>query len=184
MSRAALLSGIYDLVVYLFIRYALHQSPAEILLRLTGPLTDALLAYLFLVLLVIPGVLGLLLKAMLHAHSTRALVLRVMGWETISRDMPPELIPTSWDYFFSRGRCAWVIATFEDGSQITGFYGPDSFATSYPDPPQLYLEKTYRRTPEGLVENQGLSCILCFDKLRALEILSLEEERHAAEKER
>lgn len=57
--------------------------------------------------------------------------------------------PTSWDHMFrSRGSC-FVRARLKDGAWVGGWYGSRSYATSYPQPPALFLESAWRLNPDG-----------------------------------
>jgi len=47
-----------------------------------------------------------------------------------------------WDYFFSKREPCWVIVHLKD-QKVGGFYGKDSFASSDPAEPQLYLEEVW-----------------------------------------
>jgi hypothetical protein len=51
--------------------------------------------------------------------------------------------PTAWDHFFGSGRRVWVLATLKSGMLIGGWYGWNSFASSYPDR-DLYLEQVWK----------------------------------------
>jgi hypothetical protein len=58
-------------------------------------------------------------------------------------------IPKAWDYFFGQRRGCWVVATLKNGRTCAGFYGRNSFASSYPADEDLYLERLCSLTPEG-----------------------------------
>lgn len=53
------------------------------------------------------------------------------------------LEPKAWDYFFSRGRPVWVVATLHDGTKVGGFYASDSYASAFPNEEQLYLQQQW-----------------------------------------
>lgn len=48
-----------------------------------------------------------------------------------------------WDYIFSQKQTFYIIAHLKDGRRISGFYGGQSFASSYPAEEQIYIEQTY-----------------------------------------
>lgn len=54
-------------------------------------------------------------------------------------------------------------------------YRHKSFATSSPDAPQMFIEKTYRRTARVLVENKGHRANI-FDGPRTLEVGMTEQD--------
>ncbi|MGI3225060.1 DUF6338 family protein [Streptomyces sp. GTA36] len=57
--------------------------------------------------------------------------------------------PTAWDHTFrSRGSC-FVRMRLKDGTWVGGWYGSDSYATSYPQPAELFLESAWRMNPDG-----------------------------------
>jgi hypothetical protein len=58
-------------------------------------------------------------------------------------------IPTSWDYAFSTGESCWVIVTLKDGSQVAGFWGPSSFASSDPKERDIFIEKVFKIPKRG-----------------------------------
>ena len=58
-------------------------------------------------------------------------------------------IAKPWDYFFGKKEAAWVIVHLKNGKMIGGLYSKDSFASSYPDKEQIYLEEVWR------VDNNG-----------------------------
>jgi hypothetical protein len=57
--------------------------------------------------------------------------------------------PKAWDYFFGKGAACWVIATLKSGRVIGGYYGTESFASSFPHEEDLYLELLCNMTPDG-----------------------------------
>ena len=57
--------------------------------------------------------------------------------------------PTSWDYAFTGGGPYFVRARLRDGERVGGFFGDGSFASSYPEVQDLYLEEAWRLTPDG-----------------------------------
>ncbi|MEX3105961.1 MULTISPECIES: DUF6338 family protein [unclassified Streptomyces] len=57
--------------------------------------------------------------------------------------------PTAWDHMFrDRGGC-FVRVRLKDGTWVGGWYGVRSYATSYPQGPELYLESSYRMAADG-----------------------------------
>jgi hypothetical protein len=57
--------------------------------------------------------------------------------------------PTSWDFAFTGGGPYFVRAKLHDGERVGGFYGVGSFASSYPEPQDLFLEEAWRLTLDG-----------------------------------
>ncbi|MFI9811553.1 DUF6338 family protein [Saccharothrix variisporea] len=57
--------------------------------------------------------------------------------------------PTAWDHMFRhRGSC-FVRVRLKDGTWVGGWYGSGSYATSYPEPAELFLESAWRMNPDG-----------------------------------
>jgi hypothetical protein len=61
-------------------------------------------------------------------------------------------VSKAWDAFFRRGIPCWILATLKGGRVIAGLYGGNSFASSFPAPEDLYLEKICRLSAEGEIE--------------------------------
>jgi hypothetical protein len=63
---------------------------------------------------------------------------------------PTSPYPTSWDQRFAQLNSAcYIIVTWQDGSQIAGFFGENSYAASSIDNRDLYLEKVWKLTEDG-----------------------------------
>ncbi|MEV7412961.1 DUF6338 family protein [Streptomyces althioticus] len=73
----------------------------------------------------------------------------VSAWEHRRLRARYRSTPTAWDHMFrTRGSC-FVRARLTDGSWIGGWYGSTSYATSYPQPPELFLESAWRMNQDG-----------------------------------
>jgi hypothetical protein len=57
--------------------------------------------------------------------------------------------PTAWDHMFRDLGGAFVRVRLKDGTWVGGWYGGRSYATSYPQNPELYLESSYRMAADG-----------------------------------
>lgn len=82
-----------------------------------------------------------------------------------------------WDYVFIQKKSYWIIVHLKDGRQIGGFYGENSFASSYPAKEQLYLEEVWKIDNGNFVESIGRTggIILTGDEMVAVELFELEE---------
>lgn len=95
------------------------------------------LGWIFLVFLG-PAVFGALLGVDIQRNYTRGF-LRRAGLNTV------HAVPSAWDWKFNKvQQLKWVVVTLKDGTQIGGFYGEDSFASSEPTERDIYLERSYR----------------------------------------
>jgi len=57
--------------------------------------------------------------------------------------------PMAWDYFFGRGKSCFMLCRLKNGKSIAGYFGPNSFASSFPHPRDIYLEQTWLTDAEG-----------------------------------
>ena len=95
-----------------------------------------------LVIFLSPVLFGLGLATLSQRSAGRQL-LHLLGISTVHP------IPTAWDYFFSRTRPVWILATLSDGSRIAGYFGAESFASSEHDARDIYLEGMYTLNDAG-----------------------------------
>lgn len=57
--------------------------------------------------------------------------------------------PTAWDHVFrDRGPC-FVRARLKDGGWVGGWFGTRSYASSYPQTTELFLQSAWRMNPDG-----------------------------------
>lgn len=57
--------------------------------------------------------------------------------------------PSAWDYYFDERHPAFVIIHLTNGNIVGGYYGPRSYATSYPNDGDIYLEAVYELDDDG-----------------------------------
>ncbi|MGM0533886.1 MAG: DUF6338 family protein [Campylobacterota bacterium] len=70
-------------------------------------------------------------------------------------------MPTAWDWYFSQREECIVLVNMKDGSEVIGYMGDKSYATSFPNEGSLYLEKVYQKKENGqLVQLQHSKGIL------------------------
>ena len=64
--------------------------------------------------------------------------------------------PTSWEFLFSNiSRYCWVIVTLKDKTEIKGYYGTSSFASSDLNNKDIYIEQIYTMNEEtGMWETE------------------------------
>ncbi len=64
-------------------------------------------------------------------------------------------VPTAWDWYFSKRPNCTLLIKLKNGSEVIGYFGEKSYATSYPNEGSIYLEKVYIRNSDKLeiVEN-------------------------------
>jgi Family of unknown function (DUF6338) len=80
--------------------------------------------------------------------------------------------PKAWDYFFGKGAACWVVITLKSGRVIGGYYGTESFASSFPNEEDLYLELLCDMTPDGRLNGIApltLGAIIRMEEVELLE---------------
>ena len=62
-----------------------------------------------------------------------------------------EPLPTAWDYYFRKKPGCWVRVILKSGQVMAGLFGPSSFASSFPQKQDLFLEKLLVLDEDGMV---------------------------------
>ena len=57
--------------------------------------------------------------------------------------------PKAWDYYFGLGKSCFVLIHLKNGNLIGGLYYKESFASSYPDDPDLYIKEVWKINNKG-----------------------------------
>ncbi|CAM6751292.1 DUF6338 family protein [Enterobacter hormaechei] len=155
-----------DVVSYSCINYSFLLIPIY-LIEINGVFfTHPFLYYLFyfLVLIIIPVLLPILL---LKARQSPRI-----------RQKLPHPMARAWDYFFSTNQCCWVLVTLKNGKKYGGLYSYNSFATSRPEPEQLYLEKHWALDEEGDFDHEltdTLGILILTNEIESVEFIKLKE---------
>jgi hypothetical protein len=87
------------------------------------------------------------------------------------------LTPTAWDHYFSREEVCFALLHLKNGEMTGGLYCSNSFASSYPEKEDLYLEELWKVDEKGVftekVENtNGLS--VNFEEIHYIEFFKLD----------
>jgi hypothetical protein len=119
--------------------------------------------YFVAVMIVFPVLWPILLKVILNGKFFKK--------RTIS------LIPKSWDYYFSKRECCFMLIHLNNGKIIGGLYGTDSFASSYPEKEDLYLQEVWKVDEEGkfiekISGSKGL--LVNYDTIEYIELFDIE----------
>lgn len=70
-------------------------------------------------------------------------------WSKVPEVATYDPTPTAWDKAFqARGPC-FIRVLNKDGRWIGGYYGPGSYATSYPEDPEVFLEQAFEISDDG-----------------------------------
>lgn len=120
-----------------------------------------------LVLILVPIVLGIVLGVGAQRDWGRDALARI-GLQPISP------FPTSWDQRFSQlSSPCYVIVTWQDGSQIAGFFGENSYAASSGDQRDIFIEKVWtideNETWNPLNDSDGV--LISAKEIKAIEFL-------------
>ena len=76
------------------------------------------------------------------------LFLKIAYWKPVSKHIINPL-PKPWDYIFKKGETFWVIVHLKDGRKVGGRYDKHSFASSYPEKEEIYLEEVWELADNG-----------------------------------
>lgn len=58
-------------------------------------------------------------------------------------------VPTSWDFAFNEHAHVYVRARLHSGTWVGGWYGSQSYASTFPEPESIFLERAYRLDKGG-----------------------------------
>ncbi len=87
---------------------------------------------------IIPCILGWLGSKILNS----GILARILGVNN------PITLP--WDYFFlNRDEACFVLIHLKSGSMIGGLYGLNSFASTFPQPQEVYIEEVWKIDDQG-----------------------------------
>ncbi|HEX4080087.1 MAG TPA: DUF6338 family protein [Rhizomicrobium sp.] len=64
------------------------------------------------------------------------------GWALIEA-------PTAWDHFFQAQQACWVLVHISETRRVGGWFGENSYASSYPEPGHLYIEELWELDAKG-----------------------------------
>jgi hypothetical protein len=90
----------------------------------------------------------------------------------------PHPAPTAWDYLLRKQRSYWVWLTFKSGKVMAGLFGPNSFASSFPQKRDLFIEKLLRQDENGdvieLVDGSAGALVMMED-LERIQFFEIDE---------
>jgi Family of unknown function (DUF6338) len=132
----------------------------------TKPVRFALLA-LF-VLLILPCVLSVLYVW----STTTGKWVWLRGWLGF-----PHPDPTAWDYHFRKGEAHWIWLTFKSGQVMAGLYGPNSFASSFPQRQDVFIEKLLALDENAKVmgwKEDSAGALINMENLERIEFFEME----------
>lgn len=87
------------------------------------------------------------------------------------------LISVRYATHFRKGRPYWIWLTFKSGQVMAGLFGPNSFAGSFPNRQDIYVEQLLSLDEDGkvkaLIENSA-GAIVRMDDLERIEFFEIE----------
>ncbi|MBM4045281.1 MAG: hypothetical protein FJ279_09220 [Planctomycetes bacterium] len=88
--------------------------------------------------------------------------------------------PSGWDFFFSQRRPCFILFHLRNGKLLGGFYGMRSFASSFPNEPDVFVEEVWRvdeygRFTERVPDTAG--CFVRYAECERIELFRAEEEK-------
>jgi hypothetical protein len=120
------------------------------------------------VLLAMPCILGIL-----YVWSTKT---GKWAWLRGSLGFPhPD--PTAWDHHFRKERAHWIWLTFKNGQVMAGLFGPNSFASSFPQRQDLFVEKLLSLDEDGKVvgwKDGSAGALISVENLERIELFEIE----------
>lgn len=89
----------------------------------------------------------------------------------------PHPTNSPWDYVFSQRNFYWLIVTLKDGTILGGKYGAGSFASSYPEDPQIFISEQWLVDQEGFIRkvNDSSGIMILSKDIKTIEFFTLEE---------
>ena len=72
----------------------------------------------------------------------------ILSWKRL-RPYILDPTPLAWDHYFRKGEPCFVLVHLKNGNYIGGRYSDESYASSYPEPQELYLSEVWRVDGEG-----------------------------------
>ncbi len=155
--------SMFYLALFFWLITLLYQRSVQ-----SNPLLFDLLVLL--TVFVIPALLGWLASYLLQARWLRRLVKLVV-----------HPVPLSWDYIFSRDKSYWVKFYLKTGEKVGGYFSTKSFASSYPDPQEIYVEEVWRLDENDTLTEMVVSTAGGFVKAedcKFIEFLKVEENQN------
>lgn len=58
-------------------------------------------------------------------------------------------VPTAWDWVATQPQGRMIRVTLPDGRRVGGFYGPGSYASTYPEPRDIFISHQYQMDSDG-----------------------------------
>lgn len=106
-------------------------------------------------------------------------------WLSRLRSKLPEVAsydptPTAWDKTFQSREACFVRVLNAEGQWIGGYYGENSYATSYPESPELFLERAFEVFDDGTFGSEVPGTMGVLINCREIQLLQVVENSEGA----
>jgi len=84
----------------------------------------------------------------------------------------------AWDFVFQQRIRYWMIVHMKDGRRIGGLFGYNSFASSAPANPQIYIEQVWKLDEDGVFESsvdESAGILILEEEMLAVELFNYTE---------
>lgn len=91
--------------------------------------------------------------------------------------------PTPWDFFFDDRTPSFLLIRLKNGKSLGGYWGPNSFAGSFPNDGDIYLEAAYSVRADGTFDSpiEGTrGALVRRDQYECIELFGLPEQHAEA----
>lgn len=141
MATSAVFAAIYAIIIGSAIDSYVHEP--------TKVLADVRWVGLALLILVV-GVPWLSARTVFYVR-TAPWFQNATGWlaDRLRLRRPWNPTPSAWDFAFAQAEPGWVRVRLADGSWVGGWFAANSFASSFPEPQELYIEVGYVMSEDG-----------------------------------
>jgi len=102
-------------------------------------------------------------------------IFKKLGWKTFEQSH----VPTAWIELFSRRPESWIIVTLKDSTQVRGWFGITSHASSDEEQRDLFISHVVRQREDGqeeLVKNTG-GVYISADEIKTIEFINQAENK-------
>jgi hypothetical protein len=98
------------------------------------------------------------------------LAVRVLKSDRL-RGLAQHPTPMAWDYFFGRSKSCFMLCRLKNGKSLGGYFGPRSFASSFPNSRDIYLEQLWLVDHTGFVAPvaDSAGALISFDECELIE---------------
>lgn len=167
--RAIAISAVFGLFYLMLAGSALVDAAQGRGYLVENPRVAALLALLGM--FAIPSAVAVGSHAYQVSGTAREAWQRLRTWSLSNYDPTP----TAWDYAYRGMGRVFIRALTTDGRWIGGYFGDDSFASSFPQAREVFLEQAFKMSDDGSFEgpvHNTVGVYIRCDDIRVLEFVA------------